>query len=71
VIALFGGNPFAKAPPKQVRAVLWQYWFTTMAEKRATGNWWKRKLIGLYAPTLELQPDGKINVLEMPPSTEQ
>ena len=71
VIALFGGNPFAKAPPKQVRAVLWQYWFTTMAEKRATGNWWKRKLIGLYAPTLELQPDGKINVLEMPPSPEQ
>jgi hypothetical protein len=71
VIALFAGNPFAKAPPKQVRAVLWQYWFTTMAEKRATGNWWKRKLIGLYAPTLELQPDGKINVLEMPPSTEQ
>jgi hypothetical protein len=71
VIALFRGNPFAKAPPKQVRAVLWQYWFTTMAEKRATGNWWKRKLIGLYAPTLELQPDGKINVLEMPPSTEQ
>jgi hypothetical protein len=71
VIALFAENPFAKAPPKQVRAVLWQYWFTTMAEKRATGNWWTRKLIGLYAPTLELEPDGKINVVEMPPSPEQ
>jgi hypothetical protein len=71
VIALFAENPFAKAPPKQVRAVLWQYWFTTMAEKRATGNWWTRKLIGLYAPTLELQPDGKIDVVEMPPSPEQ
>ncbi|MBV9146738.1 MAG: lipase maturation factor family protein, partial [Acidobacteria bacterium] len=66
VLALFGGNPFANSPPKQVRAVLWQYWFTSMAEKRETGNWWKRKLLGLYAPVLELQPDGKIGVIEMP-----
>ena len=66
VLALFAGNPFAKAPPRQVRAVLWQYWFTTLAEKRGTGNWWKRKLLGLYAPVLELQPDGKIGVVAMP-----
>lgn len=69
VIELFGGNPFAKAPPKQVRAVLWQYWFTSMAEKHATGNWWRREFLGLYAPTLELQPDGKIGVVEMPETT--
>ena len=66
VLKLFRGNPFADAPPKQVRAVLWQYWFTTMAEKRATGNWWRRQLLGPYAPTLESQPDGKIGVVEMP-----
>lgn len=66
VLALFAGNPFPKAPPKQVRAVLWQYWFTTMAEKRATGNWWKRQLLGRYAPTLELEPGGKIGVIAMP-----
>jgi hypothetical protein len=66
VLSLFGGNPFTKAPPKQVRAVLCQYWFTTIAEKRATGNWWRRELIGLYAPTLKLEPDGKIDVVEMP-----
>jgi lipase maturation factor 1 len=65
-LSLFAGNPFPNAPPKQVRAVLWQYWFTTMAEKRATGNWWRRQLLGLYAPTLELQPDGKIGVVAMP-----
>jgi len=65
-LKLFRGNPFADSPPKQVRAVLWQYWFTTMAEKRQTGDWWKRQLLGLYAPTLELQPDGKIGVVEMP-----
>jgi lipase maturation factor 1 len=66
VLGLFAGNPFPHAPPKRVRAVLWQYWFTSMAEKHSTGNWWRRQLLGLYAPTLELQPDGRIGVVEMP-----
>jgi lipase maturation factor 1 len=52
VLALFAGNPFPQEPPRQIRAVLWQYWFTSMAEKRATGMWWRRQLLGLYAPTL-------------------
>ena len=67
VLELFAGNPFPQAPPKQVRAMLWQYWFTSMAEKRATGNWWRRQLIGLYAPVLEREPDGKVVVIEWPP----
>jgi hypothetical protein len=66
VLALFAGNPFPQAPPQQVRAVLWQYWFTTLAEKRDTGMWWKRKLIGLYAPVLARTPDGKIGVVQWP-----
>jgi hypothetical protein len=66
VLSLFAGNPFAQAPPKQVRAVLWQYWFNTTAEKRATGNWWRRQSIGIYAPTLERRPDGKAVIVEMP-----
>jgi len=66
VLTLFAGNPFPGSPPKQVRAVLWQYWFTSMAERRATGNWWRRQLIGLYAPTLEMEPGGKIRAREMP-----
>jgi len=66
VLALFAGNPFPNAPPKQVRAVLWQYWFASMEEKRARGMWWKRKYLGLYAPTLQLQPDGKFGVVEWP-----
>jgi hypothetical protein len=68
VLALFAGNPFPQSPPKQVRAVLWQYWFTSMAEKRATGMWWKRKFLGLYAPALQQGPEGKIEVIEMPDS---
>ena len=66
VLHLFRGNPFPTTPPKQVRAVLYQYWFTTLAEKRATGNWWKRELLGTYAPTLAQSPDGKLVVLAWP-----
>jgi hypothetical protein len=66
VLSLFRGNPFASAPPRQIRAVLWQYWFTTMDEKRRTGNWWRRQYIGLYAPTLERGSDGSIQVVEWP-----
>jgi hypothetical protein len=71
VLALFRSNPFGQAPPRYVRAVLWQYWFTSIAEKRQTGNWWKRDLMGLYAPVLTRQPDGKFAVIgwpqELPP----
>ena len=66
VMALFRGNPFGQAPPRYVKAVLWQYWFTSMEEKRRTGNWWKRNLMGLYAPELTHQPDGKFAVVEWP-----
>jgi hypothetical protein len=66
VLALFAGNPFPNKPPRQVRAVLWQYWFTSMAEKRATGNWWKRQMLGLYAPALGHAADGSIQVSEWP-----
>jgi hypothetical protein len=66
VLLLFAGNPFSREPPKQIRAVLWQYWFTTIAEKRATGMWWRREYLGLYAPTLEREADGKISVVQWP-----
>jgi len=66
VLALFAANPFPDGPPKQVRAVLWRYWFTTLAEKHATGMWWRRELTGLYAPVLERLPDGKAGVVQWP-----
>jgi lipase maturation factor 1 len=66
VLELFQGNPFGQTPPRYVRAVLWQYWFTSMDEKRRTGNWWKRELIGLYAPVLTREPDGKFGIVEYP-----
>jgi lipase maturation factor 1 len=66
VLGLFAGNPFAQAPPRKIRVLLWQYRFTSMEEKRQTGNWWRRELLGLYAPTLERGEDGTIQVLELP-----
>jgi lipase maturation factor 1 len=66
VLALFAANPFPHEPPREVRAVLWQYWFATRAEKRAQGLWWRRELLGPYAPTLEREPNGKIEVVEWP-----
>jgi hypothetical protein len=66
VLSLFRSNPFSSAPPKYVRAQLWQYWFTSMSEKHQTGNWWRRQLLGLYAPEITRQPDGKIAVVQWP-----
>jgi lipase maturation factor 1 len=62
VLALFRRDPFAGAPPSQVRAVLWQYGFTTPAEKRQSGHWWWRKELGLYAPVMQRATDGSIQV---------
>jgi hypothetical protein len=28
--------------------------------------WWRRELLGLYAPTLEREADGQIEVIEWP-----
>jgi lipase maturation factor 1 len=69
VLNLFANNPFPHQPPLQVRAVLWQYWFTTMSEKRTQGLWWRRQYVRLYAPTLAREPDGTIHGVEWPTTT--
>ena len=66
LLSLFAANPFATAPPKEVRAVEWQYWFTDLKTKRATGLWWRREFHALYAPVVELGPGGKPTAIEWP-----
>jgi lipase maturation factor 1 len=66
VLTLFERNPFPSRPPREVRAVIWRYWFTTMSEKRTQGLWWHRQFLGLYAPTIEREPDGTIRGVEWP-----
>ena len=67
VLHLFAGSPFAGGPPPvAVRTVIYQYWFTDEKTKRETGDWWRRELLGAYAPALERQPDGRIGIVDLP-----
>jgi hypothetical protein len=66
VLSLFAGNPFPSKPPRRVRAAIWQYWFSDRATKRATGMWWRRELLGLYAPEVERGPDGRFGIVNLP-----
>lgn len=66
VSELFASNPFLSSPPKEVRSVVYQYWFTSLEEKRKTGDWWRRELLGEYAPALAMQPNGRPAVIETP-----
>jgi lipase maturation factor 1 len=54
VLALLERNPFPNKPPRYIRAELYDYHFTTIAERRSTGAWWNRKLIGEYLPPISL-----------------
>jgi hypothetical protein len=70
VLALFAGDPFGGMPPRQVRSVIYQYWFTDAKTKREQGTWWRREQLGEYAPPLEREPDGKIAILNDVPLAE-
>ena len=50
VLKLLAHNPFPNAPPRYVRAVLYEYHFTDLATRRRTGAWWRREFKGLYLP---------------------
>jgi len=64
VVGLFAGNPFPNAPPRFIRAVLWQYWFSTPEQKRREGLWWNRQFIGAYAPTLTRLSDNHFGIVD-------
>ncbi len=66
VVSLFARNPFPRQPPRFLRTVLWQYWFTDLGTWRRTGAWWRRADHGLYAPELERLPNGQIAVVAWP-----
>lgn len=58
VLALLDTNPFLENPPTYVRAVAYDYYFTSPAEKRKTGAWWKREKMRVYLPAVSLAPPG-------------
>jgi hypothetical protein len=49
-LRLLRGNPFRDGPPVYVRAMLYRYRFTSREERRQTGAWWHRSLVGEYLP---------------------
>jgi len=55
VLALLDKNPFPSGPPRYVRALVYEYRFTSPPEKKATGHWWRRELKGVYVPPLGLR----------------
>ncbi len=54
VISLLAKNPFPQAPPRYIRAVVYDYHFTDFAMRRKTGAWWRRELKGDYLPVMSL-----------------
>jgi len=48
VLALLESNPFKQKPPKYIRALVFEYEFTTAEERQKTGNWWKRQYLGMF-----------------------
>ena len=54
VLALFAHNPFPDHPPRLVRALSYRYSFTDADTQRATGAVWRRELMGIYHPPVQL-----------------
>lgn len=55
VLGLLEENPFPDAPPRYIRAVLYDYQFTDFDTKQAEGAWWRREWKGLYLPVVSLR----------------
>src|SRR5262249_27916049 len=52
VSKLLAKDPFPGAPPRYVRAMLYEYRFTTPGERKATGDWWHREFKRIYVPEI-------------------
>ena len=54
-LGLLKSNPFPNEPPRYVRARLFEYQFTSSAERSSSGEWWKRQFVRAYFPPVSLQ----------------
>lgn len=57
VLKLIRYNPFPDKPPKYIRALMYDYRFSTRQQKKEQGWWWQRDLIGLFSPVMFLKRD--------------
>jgi len=63
-LALLKENPFPEGPPYAIRGLYYLYRFTTAEERRRSGCWWHRELVGTYLPPLSLKDKGFVEILE-------
>jgi predicted DCC family thiol-disulfide oxidoreductase YuxK len=54
VISLLQTNPFPNAPPRYIRALVYDYKFTDGQSRSRDGAWWRREYKGEYCPTISL-----------------
>ena len=54
VLALIAKNPFPDKPPVYIRAEVYDYHFSNVTERWATGAWWNREYLGEYLPIVSL-----------------
>lgn len=55
VTGLLAYNPFPDMPPVYVRALFFDYTYTTAEQYRETGAWWNRELVGVFYPVVSLK----------------
>ncbi|HEV8469663.1 MAG TPA: lipase maturation factor family protein [Candidatus Limnocylindria bacterium] len=55
ILRLLARDPFSGRQPRFVRALFYLYRFTTPKERRETGAWWSRELVGDYVPPVQLR----------------
>jgi hypothetical protein len=54
ILRLMGKNPFPDQPPAYIRALFYRYRYAGRKQKRETGAWWIRELLGTYLQPVSL-----------------
>lgn len=55
VLKLIRHNPFSKHPPKYIRALMYDYRFSSVNQKKELEWWWQREYIGPFSPVMTLK----------------
>ena len=63
-LGLLRVNPFPEKPPHYIRALLYEYRFTTPKEHRQNGAWWTRTAVGEYFPPVSLETSGLRRIIQ-------
>jgi len=54
VTDLLASNPFQESPPVLIRALFYEYQFSSPREKKSSGQWWNRQMVAEYYPPVRV-----------------